>query len=631
MGSDFLLISLSLSSRRILLILVQFGPHLEHTITMTSEIALVLLILGVAIVLFASERIRVDVISMMVMLTLLFTGILTIEEAFSGFSSPAVITVWAIYIVSAGLMYTGIADFLGRRIMRVSGDEEWRLIMVIMVTVGVMSAFMNNIGATAVLLPAVVAIGREVKIPASKLLIPLAFGSLLGGITTLIGTPPNLLVSQALGAAGYEPFSLFDYTPMGVIIMGSSIAYMVVIGRHLLPSRQSDQEEDLVQEYHLRDYMTELIVLPDSPLIGLSLVESRLGEEHGLNVVGIVRDERLRVGIMRREKIESGDLLLVTGSLDKILSPEDSLGVMINPDFELEDADFSSPDSTIAEIVVSQKADFIGQTLEQINFRKRFNLTVLAIWHQEQAIVDRIGHAPLRLGDTLLVQGRRGQIESLKKTPDFLVLGPVSAALDKENRRINKAPYALFIFLLMIVLVATGTVHISAAAVLAAMLMVLTGCLNMDEAYRSIEWQSVFLIAGMLPMGIAMAKTGTAEYLSDLMINVAGDYGPLAIMISLFVLTTLITEFMSNAAAAVLVAPIAISSAEQLGVAPYAFVMGVGIAASNSFLFPIGHQASVLVYGPGNYRFFDYTKVGLPLTLLIWFLLIIFLPLFWPL
>lgn len=598
---------------------------------MTSEIALVLLILGVAIVLFASERIRVDVIAMMVLLTLLFTGLLTIEEAFSGFSSPAVVTVWAIYIVSAGLMYTGIADFLGRRIMKVSGEEEWRLIMVIMVTVGVMSAFMNNIGATAVLLPAVIAIGREVNIPASKLLIPLAYGSLLGGVTTLIGTPPNLLVSQALGAAGYEPFSLFDYTPMGLIIMTSSIAYMVLIGRHLLPSRQSHQEADLVKEYHLRDYLTELQVLPDSPLVGLTLVETRLGKEHGLQVVGIVRNDQVRVGIMPDEKIVNGDLLMVTGSLDKILSPEESLGVAINPDFKLQETDLKSPESTVVEIVVSQKADFIGQTLEQINFRKRFNLTVLAIWHQETAIVDRIGHAPIRLGDTLLVHGRREQLLSLRQVPDFLVLGPVSAAVSKESRRTDKAPYAIVIFLLMIGLVTTGVVHISAAAVLAAILMVLTGCLNMDEAYRSVEWQSVFLIAGMLPMGIAMANTGTAEYLADLIIGTVGDYGPQAIMIGLFVLTTLITEFMSNAAAAVLVAPIAISTAVQLGVAPQAFVMGVGIAASNSFLFPIGHQASVLVYGPGNYRFFDYTKVGLPLTLLIWFLLIIFLPIFWPL
>ncbi len=597
---------------------------------MTSEIALVLLILGVAIVLFASERIRVDVISMMVLLTLLFTGLLTTEEAFSGFSSPAVITVWAIYIVSAGLMYTGIADFLGRRIMRVSGRKEWRLIMVIMVTVGVMSAFMNNIGATAVLLPAVIAIGREVSIPASKLLIPLAYGSLLGGVTTLIGTPPNLLVSQALGAAGYEPFTLFDYTPMGLIIMSSSIAYMVLIGRHLLPDRVTSQDEGLVDEYQLRDYMTELKVLPDSSLIGRKLVETRLREDHGLNVVGIVRDDRVRVGILPDIRIGSGDLLVVTGSMDRILSPEDSLGVAINPDFQLEDTDLTSPDSTIGEIVVSQKADFIGQTLEDINFRKRFNLTVLAIWHNETAIVDRIGHAPLRLGDTLLVHGRRQQLDSLRQVPDFLVLGPVSAAINTESRRINKAPYAIAIFILMIGLVTTGTVNIAAAAVLAAILMILTGCLNMDEAYRSIEWQSVFLIAGMLPMGIAMAKTGTAQYLSDLIINLVGGYGPQAIMIGLFVLTTLITEFMSNAAAAVLVAPIAISAAVQLGVAPQAFVMGVGIAASNSFLFPIGHQASVLVYGPGSYRFFDYTKVGLPLTLLIWVLLIIFLPILWP-
>lgn len=597
---------------------------------MTSEIALVLLILGVAIVLFATERIRVDVISMMVLLTLLFTGLLTTEEAFSGFSSPAVITVWAIYIVSAGLMYTGIADFLGRRIMRVSGRKEWRLIMVIMVTVGVMSAFMNNIGATAVLLPAVIAIGREVSIPASKLLIPLAYGSLLGGVTTLIGTPPNLLVSQALGAAGYEPFTLFDYTPMGLIIMSSSIAYMVLIGRHLLPDRMAGQDDGLVEGYHLRDYMTELKVLSGSPLIGRQLAEARLREDHGLNVVGIVRDDRVRVGILPDIRISGGDLLVVTGSMDRILSPEDSLGVAINPDFQLEDTDLKSPDSTIGEIVVSQKADFIGQTLEDINFRKRFNLTVLAIWHNETAIVDRIEHAPLRLGDTLLVHGRRQQLDSLRQVPDFLVLGPVSAAINTESRRTNKAPYAIAIFLLMIGLVTTGTVNIAAAAVLAAVLMVLTGCLNMDEAYRSIEWQSVFLIAGMLPMGIAMAKTGTAQYLSDLIINLVGGYGPQAIMIGLFVLTTLITEFMSNAAAAVLVAPIAISAAVQIGVSPYAFVMGVGIAASNSFLFPIGHQASVLVYGPGNYRFFDYTKVGLPLTLLIWLLLILFLPILWP-
>jgi len=594
---------------------------------MTSEIALVLLILVGSIILFASERIRVDVVAMMVLLTLLFTGLLTPEEAFSGFSSPAVITVWAIYIVSAGLMITGVADYIGQRIMRVSGFDEWRLVAVIMITVGVMSAFMNNIGATAVLLPSVVAIGRQAHIPSSKLLIPLAFGSLLGGVTTLIGTPPNLLVSNALAAAGYEPFSLFDYTPMGLIIMSVSIVYMVLIGRHLLPRRQEKDDGGLVSEYHLRDYLTELQVLPESSLIGMTFTETHLGESYGMNIVGIIRDGQVRMGFMPDAHIRLGDLLLVRGPIEKILESGHELGITIGSHSRLSDTDLTSPEATISEVVISQKAEFQGRTLEEIEFRGRFNLTVLAIWRQEAPILDRISKARLMLGDTLLVHGRREQIDALRRNPSFLVLGPINV----KRRRRNKAPIAILIFLLMIGLVASGYVQISSAAVLAAVLMVLVGCLKMDEAYRSVEWQSVFLIAGMLPMGIAMAKTGTAQFLSDQIISLVGGYGPEAIMVGLFVLTTIITEFMSNAAAAVLVAPIAISAAAQLNMEPYAFAMGVGIAASNSFLFPIGHQASVLVYGPGNYRFFDFTKVGLPLTLLIWLLLIIFLPIFWPL
>lgn len=593
---------------------------------MTGEIALVLTILGVAIVLFASERIRVDVVSMMVLLALLLTGILDAEEAFSGFSNPAVITVWAIYIVSDGLFRTGVADFIGQRIMRVAGRQEARLVAVIMFTVGVMSAFMNNIGATAVLLPAVIAIGRRAKIPASKLLIPLAFGSLLGGVTTLIGTPPNLLVSAALLEAGFEPFSLFDYTPMGLIVMISGIVYMVVAGRHLLPTRVAAGEGSLTGTYRLRSYLTELTVNEDSPLIGRTIVETRLGEEYDLTVMGVMREGRVRLGVLPNAHVRAHDVLLVKGAIEQIFRVQREIGVEIDPQHRLSELDLTSPEAAVAEVVVSQWADFIGKTLKEIDFRGRFGLTVLAIWHQEEAIVGRLGEVPLRLGDVLLIQGRRDRIDFLGRDDSFLVLGPVAT----EKRRTRKAPVALVIFGLMIILVSTGSLHISGAAVLAAVLMVLFGCLSQDEAYDAIEWQSVFLIAGMLPMGIAMAKTGTATFLSDMIINLVGDLGPRAIMIGLFVLTTVITEFMSNAAAAVLIAPIAISSAATLGIEPYAFVMGVGIAASNSFLFPIGHQASVLVYGPGGYRFADYTRVGLPLTLLIWLLLIIFLPIFWP-
>jgi len=487
---------------------------------------------------------------------------------------------------------------------------------------------MNNIRATAVLLPAVVSIGRRTKIPVSKLLIPLAFGSLLGGVTTLIGTPPNLLVSTALADAGLKPFSLFDYTPMGLIVMVSSIFYMVLIGRHLLPSRSSHADQgDLLTDYQLRDYLTELQVQPKSPLIGKTITESQLGETYDLTIMGIIREKQVRLGILPNAHIREGDLLLAKGSVDRLLGVHAEIGVIIDPHHHFSEVEIKSPEATIAEIVVSQKADFTGQTLAQMDFRGRYGLTVLAIWRQEAAIVGRLDKEPLRLGDTLLVHGRRERIDALSGSDAFLLLAPVEV----EQRRANKAPIALVIFFLMIGLVATGTLHISAAAVTGTILMVLTGCLNMDQAYSSIEWQSVFLIAGMLPMGIAMEKTGTAQYLADQIVDIVGGLGPQGIMIGLFILTTIITEFMSNAAAAVLVAPIAISAAFALDVDPRAFVMGVGIAASNSFLFPIGHQASVLVYGPGNYRFFDYTKVGLPLTLLIWVLLIIFLPIFWPL
>ncbi|KAA3660674.1 MAG: SLC13 family permease [Chloroflexi bacterium] len=601
---------------------------------MTTDVVLVLLILGVSIVLFATERLRVDLVAMLVLIALLLTGILTTDEAFSGFSNPAVITVWAIYIVSASLTHTGIADYLGKYIGRFAGTEEVRMIFVVMVTVAVMSAFMNNIGATAVLLPVVIRLATKANIPVSKLLIPLAFGSLLGGVTTLIGTPPNLLASTELAEMGFEPFSLFDFTPMGLIILVSSILYMVLVGRHLLPSypnmthAHQDEDIDLTTEYRLTNYLAELYVQSSSPLIGKTLFDTQLGEVYDLDVMGVLRNGRILLGVMPNYHIETGDVLLTRGVPDSLLAARKEIGVKMIPDHLLTDDSLRTSEATIAEIVISQKARLIGQTLKQADFRARYGLTVLAIWREEAPIRGRLADEPLRLGDTLLVQGHRERIEALELDPAFLLL--------KTNRepatpRLNKAPINLLIFVSMITLVGFGVLHISIAAVMGAMLSVLTGCLNMDEAYKSIEWKSVFLIAGMLPMGVAMEKTGTAQFLSEYILQIVGSLGPLAVMIGLFVLTTVLTAFMSNAAAAVLVTPIAVQTAVSLGADPRAFVMGIAIAASNSFVTPIGHQSCVLVYGPGGYRFFDFAKVGLPLTILIWVLMLIFLPIFFPL
>lgn len=596
---------------------------------MTGEIVLVLSILGVAIVLFASEFIRVDLVSMMVLLALLLTGLLTPEEAFSGFSSPAVITVWAIYILSASLTHTGIADFIGSQISRVPGiQQEGRLVLVIMVTVGAMSAFMNNIGATAVLLPVVVDLGRRSNIPTSKLLIPLAFGSLLGGVTTLIGTPPNLLASNALLEAGYEPFSLFDYAPMGLIVMASGILYFVLVGRHLLPSRVDTPHPgtpDLTTEYQISDYLAELRVDARSPLVGKAVADTLLGRDHNINVINLIREGQSYLSVLSDLQIQAGDVLLIEGAEEQILAVHEEAGQSLLAR-SFGDADLKSAEASVAEVLVSQKARFIGSTLKEIDFRNRYGLSVLAIWREGAPLRESLADVPLHMGDTLLVHGRRDRIEMIRDDISFLLL----RAPAEPGRRSQKAPINLIIFVGMIGLVAAGVLHISVAAVLGAVLVILAGALSMDEAYEAIEWKSVYLIAGMLPMGIAMDTTGAARFLAALIIETVGGLGPQAIMIGLFILTTIITEFMSNAAAAVLVAPIAIGVAQTIGADPRAFVMGVGIAASNSFMFPIGHQASVLVYGPGRYRFFDYTKVGLPLTILIWILLIIFLPLFWP-
>ncbi len=595
---------------------------------MTNEIALTLIILGIAIVLFASEKIRADIVAMMVLLTLILTGLLTPEEGFSGFSNAAVITVWAIYIVSASLTHTGVADFIGRQMGKVAGGGEKRLVFTIMVTVAGMSAFMNNIGAAAVLLPVTISLGRQAKIAVSKLLIPLAFASLLGGVTTLIGTPPNLLASDALFEVGLEPFGLFDYTAMGLIIMVFGILYMTFIGRHFLPTYQEmthATEVDLTEEYQLEDYLAELQVQVDSPLIGKTIVASRLGEAYDLTVIGVSRNGRLRLGILPNAHIQANDILLVRSESKQFAPIADELGINVVSK-HLGDQNLKNTEVTVTEVVISQKANFLDKTMTDVDFRTRFGLTVLAIWHEEEPVVGHLADIPLHLGDTLLVLGRRERIEAIRVDPSFLLLRKPK----KVARRVHKAPINLLVFVMIISSVAFGILHISVAAVLGAILVILTGCLTPDEAYDSIEWKSVFLIAGMLPLGIAMEKTGAAQFLADGIINLVGDMGPRGIMIGLFILTTVLTAFMSNAAAAVLVAPIAIQTAFGIGVSPYAFVMGIAIAASNSFVTPIGHQACILVYGAGGYRFFDYAKVGLPLTVLIWILMIIFLPIFWP-
>ncbi|HUF39249.1 MAG TPA: SLC13 family permease [Anaerolineales bacterium] len=595
---------------------------------MTPEIILVLSILAVAVVLFVSERIRVDLVALLVLITLALTGLVTTEEAFSGFASPAVITVWSVYIVSGALFRSGVADILARFMLRIAGTSYIRILIVIMLTVGLMSSFMNNIGAVAILLPAAVSVARRIRVPPSKLLMPMAFTSLLGGGMTLIGTPPNILATSIMETyGGMEGFGFFDFTPMGAIVLVTGVLYFIFIGRHLLPDRAPGG--DLSQVYQVREYMSEVRVRDSSSLIGQTLAESQLGSGYELDVLQVRRVDRPPLNPAPETRIRAGDVLSIQGSSDNLLRAGEALGLEALVDWKFDDPDDGDSRSELemVEITLSPQSHMKGHTLKEVDFRARTGLSVLAIQRRGKALVSKIADIALEYGDALLIRGPRKRINDLRADPEYLVLE--TAPL--ESRRLNKAPIAVLILAGVLVLVTTRVLHVSTAMLIGAVLMVLLKVLDMDEAIEAIEWKSVFLIAGMLPMGIAMQTTGTAQFLAGAIVDLVGDMGPLAVVMGIFLMTALTTEVMSNAAAAVLVTPIAIDAARSLGANPQAFVMAVVIAAATSFLMPIGHQANVLVFGPGGYRFLDYTRVGLWLNLIIFVVVAIFLPLIWPL
>jgi len=779
---------------------------------MTLDIAIVFAITALAVLLFITERVRVDLVALMVMVSLALTGLLTPVEALSGFSNAAVVTVWAVLILSAGLSRTGVAGLLGHRVLRLAGNTETRLVLVIMLLTGLLSGFMNSIGVASLFLPVVIDISRRTQIPPSKLLMPLAFATLMGGMTTLIGTPSNILVSEALRAVQLDPFQMFDYTPTGVVVLISGIVFIVVLGYRLLPVRDigretiRDTQAEYEDFYELQEHMT-LVRLPvDSPLSGKTLGISKLGSILGLNVVAIIQDgytqlaptpatilhpgdrlviegdidhlrdlhgrrhliiedekisiERLispgieiieleippdsslinrnlrqsdfrqRYGLIvlaiRREDtiwrtnlekipLHLGDKLLVQGEqsqLDMIQQdddfiitpslpeqvyqledrlmlvqlPEDSplagitlaesrLGVaygigvlsiirqgetllMPDPDDRLEAGDtllvkgrredlltvdglqslkiesttppeiseLESAEIGLVEAVLSPHTTLIGKNLRQIHFRAKYGLNVLAIWREGHAFRTDLAEMALRFGDAFLLYGSRERIKLLGTEPDFIVLTEEA----QEKPRSNKAWLAITIMAIVLLPVIFGLVPIVIMVVVGVALMVLTGCLTMDEAYRAIEWRAVFLIAGMIPLGIAMETTGAASFVATWMVNLLGAYGPEVVMAGLFILTSLASQVMPNPAVVVLLVPIALNTASDLGISPYPLAMTVAIAASAAFMSPVSHPANLLVMGPGGYRFSDYVKVGLPLTLVVLLVVMLVMPIIWP-
>lgn len=594
---------------------------------MTIQNWLIIGILTVSLVLFIREKPRVDVVALLVLVACVVFGLVEPLQAFAGFADPAVITVWTVFIISGGITRTGVAEQIGAFISKLAGNDPWRILLVMMLITASMSAFMNNIGVVAIMLPAIIGICRQHKISPSKMLMPLSVAALLGGNITLIGTPPNLIAIASMQQAGLEPFSFFAYAPTGILVSIVGLLYMLFVGFRLLPERKSGEEISEGYEFSA-DMLTEVVVTSGSPLIRQPVNKVRFGLENDVAIVYARRGEEFLQQSSSRFLREQ-DVLLVEGPHDQVVELSHKLA--LKPRKELKQKTIAQEleaGGELIEVTLSPRSRFRGLTLRDIGFRSRYGLTVLGIRHAGEPLVSKVVDVPLRFGDVLLTQGDPDKFEGLKVNPNFIVLDDEP---QKRGIRREKAPHAVGILLLTVIAILfVPRDAVSVTMLVGAIAIVLTGVLTMEEAYDAIDWKSIFLIAGMLPLGEAMNNTGTAELIAGGVISAVGGWGPIIVLGSVFLLTAVLTSVISNAAATVLIVPISINAAYQLGVNPEPFVMTTVIAASSAFLLPIGHQANIIIYGLGGYKFSDFLKVGIWLTLLLLVVILIFVPIIWP-
>lgn len=586
---------------------------------MTIEIVLTFIIIALAMLCFVKEWFTVDTVSAGVMLAFIITGILTPEEGFSGFNNNATLTVAAMFVISAAIFKTGILnDFT--KLLLVLGKSSYLLTLLsVMVFSGIISAFINDTSVVALLLPVVIQVCHRTKISPSKLLMPLSFGALMGGTCTLIGTSTNILVSGIAERSGLDGFSMFLMTPGGIWFLGIGILYMVTIGHFLLPDRKSVTPLDDFTD--IGNYLTEIILLPQAKSAGKALGQSRLVREFEVEILRITRNGE-NVPVSAFTVFQPGDVVKVKCNIEKMKKLEKAEGILIKADTKT-----SIDESKLFEAMIPPGSDFIGKTLAQINFRNKYQgAAVLAIRHRDDIVYDKLAHSQLKAGDVLLVRADTKTINQLKSNDDLLILSKV----EQEKTDLKITLPVLLIAFSVIVLSALQIMPLVLSAAIGVILLIGIKAITPEEAYKAIDWKVIFMLAGVLSMGTALQKTGASVIISKSVVDVFGQYGPRAILSAYFLLTFLMTNFMSNNATAALLAPVAIQTAFNLQVNPTPFLMAITYAASLSFMTPIGYQTNVMIYTPGNYRFNDYLKVGTPLNIIMWILASIIIPVLYP-
>ena len=588
------------------------------------EATVVLALLAVIGVLFCFERVPVDMVALGALVVLLLTKILTPAQALAGFSSEAVVVIGGLFILTAGLKSSGFLDVLARRVQLLGGGKPGRSVALLLILVAVVSAFMNNTTCTAVFLPVAIALARAEGLPPSQLLMPVAFSSILGGTISLIGTSTNVVVSGLLPKYEQAPLGMWELSPVGLPTAILGVVFLIFLSKRLLPAHH---EVALEQQYHIRDYLTEVVVQARSPLVGKTVADAGFGSRWDLNLLAIDRKGRA-VPPDPEELLAPGDLLLVEGKLDTLLSLGETAGLLIRRGpGEASGPDLASGKGQLVEALVLPTSELVGRTLKETGFRQRYGASVVALNRHAESVLEKLGRVQLAVGDVLLIYGEEGTAERLANQSGLLVLSDRHSVLRRGRFAAFAAPA---IFLLFISLATSGLTSLSAAVLLGCLLLFLSRCLTPQEAYAAIDWRLLVLVAGMLGFATALDQTGAARMLAQGVLDQVGSLGPLAVLAGFYLLTTLLTQPMSNQAAALVVLPIALSVASEVGINPRAVAVTVTLAASSSFLTPL-EPSCLLVYGPGRYRFIDFPKLGIGITLLAFLVTLLLVPIFWPL
>lgn len=609
---------------------------------MNSQLIWVVSLLLIAISLFATNKLRMDVIALLVIVAFVVSGTLTVPEAMAGFSDPNVILIAALFVIGDGLVRTGVAYQVGDWLVKVSGSSEIKMLVLLMVTVAVLGAFMSSTGVVAIFIPVVISVTARMGTSPARLMMPLSFAGLISGMMTLVATPPNMVINSELLRENIPGFGFFGITPIGIVVLLMGVAYMMVARNWLGEDEDKGAKEkwkrrtfrDLIRDYKLTGRARRLAIRPGSPLVGRTLDDLHLRSKYSANVVGIERWRKFRrvmVSATGTTELHERDVLLIDMSdtdvdLREFCTEQQLEPMVLRGDYFSE----QSRDVGMAEVTLIPDSELLGKSLRQMGFRSRYGLNVVGLRRNGTVVPGKLVDEEIQIGDILLVIGDWKLIRQLQqKTRHFIVLN-LPAEIDEASPAVSQAPHALFCLALMVALMLTDEVPNSIAAIIACLLLGKFRCIDMDSAYRAIHWPSLILIVGMMPFAIALQKTGGVALIVQGLMEITGDAGPRIMLISLFVLCATIGLFISNTATAVLMAPIAIAAAREMGVSPYPFTMIIAVAASAAFMTPVSSPVNTLVMVPGGYKFGDFARIGVPFTVLVMIVSVFLVPILFP-